>query len=108
MFSALSVEHYAYLCFPCTKCGPDRDTIANCTVETDTSCGPCPRRMFAYGNGTCLECSQCPDDPSIQATRYTECAVNGAPRNYMCLPGVVSHVHTHIYAHNLHKSCMES
>ena len=107
MYSALSVVHYAYLCYPCTKCGPDRDTIANCTAETDTTCGPCPRKKFAYDNGTCLECSQCPEDPSVPATRYAECAVNGAPRNFMCIAGVVLHVQsrahtTHTHTHTQH------
>ena len=108
-FSVISNEHYAYLCYPCTKCGPDRDTIVNCTAETDTTCGPCPRRKFAYVNGTCLECSQCPEDPSVPVMRYTECAVNGAPRNFMCLAGVVlhgfartrTHIHTRTHTHTL-------
>ena len=86
-YSALSLKDFAYRCFPCTICEPDRETITACNVKSDTVCGPCPRRMFSWDNGTCLNCSLCPDDPSV--IRYTECQLNGAPRNHLCAPGVV-------------------
>jgi len=96
-YSVPSVLENVYRCQPCTNCEPDRKTLSACTVEANTYCGPCPSKMFAYNNDTCIPCSPCPDDTSV--VRYTECRFSGAPDGFMCAPG------TYVLEYTKHYEC---